>query len=87
LIETITVNNLPDEFSAVYDTKSMVNTMMNRFKSIDENNTEYIAELEYTKINGFMPKMMSVLMPGMFKKQTQKWLNQFKTFAEKTESN
>jgi len=29
-----------------------------------------------------MIKMMAFLMPGMFKKQTQKWLNQFKEFAE-----
>ena len=32
--------------------------------------------------NGFMPRLMAMLMPGMFKRQTQKWLDQFKVFSE-----
>ena len=37
LIETITVNNLPQEFSGTYEAKQMTNTMTNRFTSLDEN--------------------------------------------------
>ena len=29
-----------------------------------------------------MPRLMATLMPGMFKRQTQKWLDQFKVFSE-----
>jgi uncharacterized membrane protein len=83
LIETISVKNLPHEFSALYETKTMVNTMTNRFIPIGEEKTKYETEIEYTRFNGVMPKMMAFLMPGVFKKQTQKWLNQFKVFAEK----
>ena len=82
LIETITVNNLPDEFSGTYEHKHMTNNMVNRFKSLGPNKTRWDAELHYTKLNGLMIKMMAFLMPGMFKKQTQKWLDQFKVFAE-----
>ncbi len=83
LIETIKVRNLPYEFSGTYEHKHMTNNMINRFKSLGPDKTRWDAELEYTKLNGFMIKIMAFLMPGMFKKQTQKWLDQFKAFAEK----
>lgn len=60
----------------------MTNTMTSRFSELGENKTEYTAEIEYTKFNGIIPKLMSMLFPGMFKKQSQKWLEQFKSFAE-----
>ena len=83
LIETITVKNLPHEFSGTYVHKHMTNNMVNRFKELSHNKTRWDAEIEYTQLNGFMIKMMAFLMPGMFKKQTQKWLDQFKEFAER----
>jgi uncharacterized membrane protein len=83
LIETISIKNLPQEFSALYETKTMTNTMTNRFIPIGEEKTKYETEIEYTSFNGIMPKIMAFLMPGVFKKQTQKWLDQFKIFAEK----
>lgn len=83
LIETIHSKNLPHEFSGTYEHKHMVNTMTNRFTSLGSNKTKWEAELEYTKLIGFVPKVMAWLFPGMFKKQTQKWLDQFKTFAER----
>ncbi|MCP4132753.1 MAG: SRPBCC family protein [bacterium] len=82
LIETIIKKDLPREFSALYEAETMVNTMKNQFTSPDPNRTIFDMEIEYTKFNGVIPKMMSFFMPGIFKKQTQKWLNQFKTFAE-----
>lgn len=85
LIETITVNNLPDEFSGIYVHKHMTNSMVNKFEWLAASKTRWTAEIEYTQLNGMMIKMMVFLMPGMFRKQTQKWLNQFKVFAEKRE--
>ncbi len=82
LLETVISNNLPDEKSASYEHIHMTNTLTTRFKTIDDNSTEYIAEVEYTKFNSIVPKLMSLLFPGMFKKQNQKWLDQFKKFAE-----
>ena len=37
MIETITVKNLPKEFSATYEAKGVWNEMKNYFEEIDEN--------------------------------------------------
>ena len=83
LIETIISNNLPTEKTALYEHIHMTNTQTSRFEKISEEETRYITEVVYTQFNGLMPKLMSRLFPGMFKKQSQKWMNQFKEFAEK----
>jgi len=83
LTETIYTNELPVEFAALYEAKEMTNTMSNKFSSLSENRTHYIAEVNYIKFNGFMVKMMVAIFPGMFKKQVQKWLDQFKEFCER----
>jgi uncharacterized membrane protein len=82
LIETIITNNLPKEKKAEYEHIHMTNTQSSRFEKIDENKTLYISEVEYTKFNGFAPKVIAKLFPSMFKKQSKKWMNQFKAFAE-----
>jgi uncharacterized membrane protein len=82
LTETIIVNYLPNEKSALYEHEHMVNTMKNRFKPLGAGQTRYDAEIEYTQFIGFMPRMMALLMPGVFRKQVQKRLDRFKTFVE-----
>ena len=82
LIETIEVKTLPKEFTALYETSAMVNTMTTRFISLDENCTRYEADIHYKRFNGIMPKLMATFMPGMFKRQVQKWMDQFKVIAE-----
>ena len=82
LVEIILENDLPRVFSGRYDAKPMTNTMTNSFESISSSTTRWNTEVEYTRISGFMPKLFALIMPGMFKKQVQKWLNQFKAFAE-----
>lgn len=85
LIETIIVNDLPREFNGLYEAKAMVNTMKTRFFKISSDKTRLESEIEYTAFNGIIPKMMSWLFPGLFKKQTQKWLDQFKDFVERAQ--
>lgn len=82
LTETITVNNLPHEFSGIYEHKHMDNTMRNLFTPISENSTRYDAEVEYTAFRGFLPKLMAWLAPGMFKKQVDKQLIALKKLLE-----
>jgi len=82
LTETVTDNSLPDMFVGHYHHKHMDNTMTCKFISIDKNQTRYESDIEYTVFRGFLPKVMAKLFPGMFKKQVQKWLNNFKSFAE-----
>jgi len=84
LLETIITANLPDEKTALYEHTHMTNTQTTRFRKIDDNKTQYISEVEYTKFNGLMIKVFAKLFPGKFKGQSQKWMNQFKEFAEKT---
>lgn len=48
---------------------------------IDENNTKWISENEF-KSDKFMMKLMMFLMPGMFKKQSYKFMESFKQFVE-----
>jgi uncharacterized membrane protein len=82
LIETIIENNLPESFIGEYAADSMVNTMRNTFTEVNSSSTTWTADIEYSKFNGFLPKLMGLFMGGLFKKQTQKWLDQFKNFAE-----
>ncbi|OUR91040.1 hypothetical protein A9Q87_11220 [Flavobacteriales bacterium 34_180_T64] len=82
LIETIIENNLPNEFRALYEHKHTTNTMYVKFIPIDDYNTQYFTEIEYTKFNGFIINILVTIAPSLFKKQVQKWLNQFKLYVE-----
>ena len=82
LIETIISSNLPTEKTALYEHVHMHNTQTTRFEPIAEAKTRYISEVEYIKFNGFMIRLMAKLFPNKFKAQSQKWMNQFKDFAE-----
>ena len=83
LLETITVRNLPHEFSGTYETKGVFNIVKNFFYPKGENQCLIVSECEF-QFSGFM-KILAFLMPGMFKKQSQKFLEQFKNFAESQE--
>lgn len=80
MIETITVRNLPDEFSGTYEAKGVFNIVKNKFVPLSENRTKYISEQEF-QFKGFM-KIIGFLMPSAFKKQSVKYLKDFKEFAE-----
>jgi len=83
LTETITKNNLPRTFEAFYHHIHMDNTMKCTFTGINEHETKYDYEFEYTRINWVMPKLMSILFPSTFSKPAEKWMKQFKEFVEK----
>jgi len=80
MVETITKNNLPKEFNGTYETKGVYNEISNRFESIDENTTRWVSHNVF-KLSGFM-KIIGFLMPGSFSKQSCKYMEQFKEFAE-----
>lgn len=82
LKETLLVNNLPLEKTARYVHKHMINTQTTRFEMVNEDVTRYISEVEYTYFNGLTLKIMAKLFPNKFKAQSQKWMLQFKKFAE-----
>lgn len=83
LTETITKNNLPQSFEARYHHIHMDNTMICNFGKLSETKTRYEYMYEYTRINWFMPKLIALLFPSLYKKPAEKWLRQFKAFVEK----
>ncbi len=82
MVETIKSKNLPNEMAMEYDAKGVWNAVRNSFVPLSDNKTLYKAEHEF-KFQGFM-KVMGFLMPGAFKKQSRKYLEDFKHFAEKS---
>lgn len=85
MTETIIENKFPSEFHVNYDAKGVHNIQRNFFNEIDDSTTEWVSESEF-QFQGFSMKLMGWLMPGAFRKQSVKYLNNFKNFAEKGES-
>lgn len=83
LRETLQVVNLPYEKTGLYEHVHMTNTMQNLFEEQEGGSTLFTANVHYTKFNGLVPRIMAKLFPGLFKKQVQKWLNQFKALVER----
>ena len=81
MIETITRNNLPHEFHGTYEAKNVFNIQENYFTEISPGKTKWVSDCTF-RLGGMM-KLFGWLMPGMFKKQSQKYLDLFKKFAEK----
>lgn len=80
MIETIITNNLPEELIASYEAKGVYNLAKIAFIPISETKTKYLSEQEF-QLKGFM-KIFGWIMPAAFKKQSLKYLNMFKEFAE-----
>ncbi len=84
MIETITKMDLPDTFSATYEAKNVFNCIDNHFEEYEDGKTRYWTKNEF-KLSGMMT-IFGWMMPGAFKKQSQKYLDDFKAFVEKKES-
>jgi len=82
LTETILENRLPEYILGEYVHIHMTNTQKISFEAISSQSTLIRSDVEYTAFHSFLPKIMAKLFPGMFKKQSQKWLDQFKALAE-----
>ena len=84
LVETISKNEFPTEFHANYDTKGMHNIQQNFFEETPDGKTKWISKCEFIP-TGFMMKIMTTLMPSAFKKQSKKYMIDFKNFADDTD--
>ncbi|GAB5409900.1 MAG: hypothetical protein BalsKO_22650 [Balneolaceae bacterium] len=85
MTEAVLVRDLPQEYVVQYNAKGVSNSVKSRFSAIDGQKTLYITENEF-EFSGFM-KVIAFLMPGSFKKQSQKYLTDFKNFVENSTSN
>jgi len=83
LTETVVANNLPDSFEAFYHHQHMDNTMKCTFTALGENKTRYDYAYEYTRLNWVMPRLIAILFPSVYRKQGDKWMQQFKDFVER----
>lgn len=84
LTETLEVYNLPYEMTGFYEHQMMDNRMQNLFTINADGTTKWTAHIHYTRVKSFM-KIFAWLVPSMFQKQVQKWMDQFKYFAENGE--
>lgn len=84
MIETLKVYDLPREFTATYEAKGVWNEVKNYFEPTEDGKTRYRTDNEF-QMKGAM-KIIQWLMPGAFKKQSQIYLDHFKTFVETGES-
>lgn len=80
LVETITTRNLPDEFSGTYEANGVFNHIANHFYE-EAGKTRWVTENEFS-FTTLMMKIMGLLMPFMFRRETKKNMEQFKAFAE-----
>ena len=80
MIETVTVRDLPDEFSGTYEAKGVKNWVNNHFVAEGPKKTRWVAESEL-QFSGLM-SVISLFMRGAFPKQTRQIMQRFKDFAE-----
>jgi len=64
-----------------FDTKMMYNVQQNFFEIIDDDTTKWISHNQFLPRN-FTSRIMLFLMPKAFKKQSKKYLVNFKNYVE-----
>lgn len=82
MIETIIIRDFPYEFSGTYEAKGVWNEVKNTFVETAEGTTVWQTENTF-RFKGFM-KLMAALMPAAFKKQSFRYMEYFKAFAERS---
>lgn len=85
MIETVESNLLPEEMTCIYEAPGFLmgawNRVTYRFVESGENETKWEFNSEF-RCRGIL-KIMSLVMPNMFRKASLKDMNNFKIFAEK----
>lgn len=81
MIETITRRDLPDAFDGTYDVEGVHNVVENRFSELGPDRTLWESHNVF-EMKSLVMKVVAFLMPGMFRKQSQKYAEDFKAFAE-----
>jgi len=80
MVETVLEKDLPKMVKYAYNAKGVYNTVEQRFEKISDSQTKRTTH-SFFKFKRFM-KLIAFLMPGAFKKQTKKYQENFKKFAE-----
>ncbi len=80
MIETITLRELPERFDSTYETGGVFNIVRNMFLEREAGRTLWRSDNEF-RFSGFM-RCMAPFIKGAFKKQSLKYMQDFKAFAE-----
>jgi hypothetical protein len=78
--ETILEQGLPNQIKFAYRSPMGYNEVEMRFEKLSDHSVKQISN-SYFELKGFM-KVMGFLMKGFFKKQSMKYMNGFKAYAE-----
>lgn len=81
MIETVTVIDLPEEFSATFDAKGMHMEVRCFFEEAGPGKTLYRTE-NTAIVSGLFMKLMVLIMPGCFRKESFKYMENLKAFVE-----
>ncbi len=82
MIETVIKDDLPREYTSRFVVPGMMAmTVANRFEEIAPDRTRYVSE-NTAESQGLMMKIIGFLMPGCFKKESLRYMENFKAFAE-----
>jgi hypothetical protein len=84
MTETIIKKNLPKEWHGKYSSKGIESIQKNYFEDLNENQTKWTSYSEF-KFSGFM-KVISKLLPEIFKKRSVLVQKDFKAFIEEGKS-
>ena len=80
IIKETIIKNDSTEIVAEFISNGAINTQVTQFSKIDDDSTSYKVN-ESFELKGFM-KVIGILMPGSFKKQTKQFVEAFKGFSE-----
>lgn len=81
LTETILETEMPHKLVASYTTKGVHNIQYNYFTATEDGKTIWKSQSEF-KFEGVGMKIIGFLAPKMFEKQSLKYMQEFKKFAE-----
>lgn len=82
MIETVSHSKLPNEFHGTYSVKGIDNLQENYFEETANGSTKWTSISDFLPLNFNMTAMLW-LMPKAFKKQSKRYMLDFKNFAEK----
>jgi carbon monoxide dehydrogenase subunit G len=83
LLETVITNRLPQEHTATYEMKGMVNTITSRYLSESATSTRMVTVNEF-KFAGMM-RIVGALTGGALRAQSLRQIESFKAYAERAD--
>jgi hypothetical protein len=79
--ETILARNFPTEFTALYETRGIKNLVKNFFVEVDKDHTKWVS-VDNFEFSGSQ-RLAAAFRPRIFRRESRKYLENFKVFAEK----